>query len=76
MLRIGRTTEKRFLRIREGVAYCDGCLAREMELPPSLIHSRTKTPFGEPTAYQPQLGTCVAVRKSGNAPPGLRQAKQ
>jgi len=71
---------KRFLRIREGAAYCDGCLAKEMGLQPSLVHSRTKTLFGEPMAYQRQLGTCVACQKvrkcTGFIPPGLRKAEQ
>jgi hypothetical protein len=71
---------KRFLRIREGAAYCDGSLAREMELRPSLVHSQTKKLFGEPMPYQRQLGTCVACQKvrlcTGFIPPGFRKAAQ
>ena len=69
---------KRFLRIREGAAYCDGCLAREMAVLPSQVNRSAKKLFGEPTAYQRQLGTCVACRKvrqcTGFIPPALCKA--
>jgi|RhiMethySRZTD1v2_1073278.scaffolds.fasta_scaffold89108_3 hypothetical protein len=64
---------KRFLRIREGATYCDGCLAREMKLRPSLGSIREPRRFSG--NLWPISGNWVPawpVRESGNAPDSLR----